>query len=160
MHERKPGEELVVVKSKPTWSLVSRSVNRSPMLDSGVSYSSENYGMQCRNSDRSGIKKVIARNVKDVNENAASSSEVWHQNENTRSGIEKSMAKAHQRSSIEKSTAKKIKFDSQQQSRPITTSRSLTLHTLRKSLRMYVRQKNSVVLNKTRCWTSRSFQRL
>ena len=99
--------------------------------------------MQSRNSDPSGIEKAIARNVKDLNENAASSSEVWHQNENTRSGIEKSMSKADQRSSIEKSTAKNTKFDSQKQDRPITTSRSSTLHTLRKSLRMYVRQKFS-----------------
>ena len=93
--------------------------------------------MQSRNSDPSGIEKVIARNVKDLNENAASSSEVWHQNENTRSGIEKSMSKAAQRSSIEKSTAKNTKLDSQKQDRPITTSRSSTLHTLRKSSRMY-----------------------
>ena len=79
MHERKPGEELVVAKSKPTLSLVSRSVNRSPMLDSGVPYSTEKYGMQSRTSDPSGIEKLIARDVKEMNEDAASSSQVWHQ---------------------------------------------------------------------------------
>ena len=96
-----------MAKSKPALSLVSRSVNCSPMLDSGVSYSLENYGMQSRNSDPSGIEKAIARNVKDLSDNAASSSQVWHQNENTRSGIEISMSEAAQRSSVEKSIAKK-----------------------------------------------------
>ena len=99
--------------------------------------------MQSRNSDPSGIEQAIARNVKDLKENAASSSEVWHQNENTRSGIKKSMSTAAQRSSIEKLTSEKTKFNSQEQGRPITTSRSSTLHTLRKSLRMCVRQKFS-----------------
>ena len=106
MQERKPGEEeRVVAKSKPTLSLVSTTVNRSPTLDSAVSCSPENYGMQSRNSDRSSIKKPIAQNVKDVNENAASSSQVWHQNENTCAGIGKSIAKADQRSGIGKSIA-------------------------------------------------------
>ena len=36
MQERKPGKEIVVAKSKPTLFFVSRSVHRSPMLDSGV----------------------------------------------------------------------------------------------------------------------------
>ena len=75
------------------------------MLDSGVSYSPENYGMQRRNSDSPGIENSIAGNVKDVNENTASR----HQNENTRPSIEKSMAKADTRSSIEKPISKKTK---------------------------------------------------
>ena len=103
---KEPGEILVVAKSKPTLSLVSRSVHRSPMLDSGVSYGPRNDGMQCQNSDRSRIEKSTAPQVKDVNENTTSSSQVWHQNENTRTSIEKSMAKADQRSSMKKSMAK------------------------------------------------------
>ena len=51
----------VMVKSKPTMSSVSRSVNRSPTLDSGVSYSQGNYGMQSQNSDLSSIEKSIAK---------------------------------------------------------------------------------------------------
>ena len=61
MQKRKAGEELVVAKSKPTLSLVSRSVNRSPMLDAGVSCSPESYGTQSRNSDPSSIEKSMAR---------------------------------------------------------------------------------------------------
>ena len=104
MQEAKLGEEeRVVAESKPTLSLVSRSVDRSPTLDSDVSYSPENGEMQSRNSDHSGIENSIARNV---NENAASSSHVWHRNENTRSGIEKSIAMADERSGIKRSIAK------------------------------------------------------
>ena len=42
-----------MAKSKPTMSLVSRSVHRSPTLDSGVSYSPGHCGMQSQNADRS-----------------------------------------------------------------------------------------------------------
>ena len=56
----------------------SLSSSQSPMLDSGASYSTGIYGMQSRNSDPSSIEKSIARNLKDVNENAASISQVWH----------------------------------------------------------------------------------
>ena len=73
----------VVAKSTPM-SMVSRSVNRSPMLDSGVSCNLENYGMQSWNADPSSNQKSIAQ---DVDENAASSSQVRHQNEQ-RSSIE------------------------------------------------------------------------
>ena len=83
------------------------SVNRSPTLGSGISYGLGKYGMQSRTSDRSGIGKSIAQNVKDVNENTASSSQVSRQNESTRTSTEKSMAKADQRSDIVKSIAKK-----------------------------------------------------
>ena len=96
----------MVANSKPTMSVVLRSVSRSPTLDSGVSYSLVNCGMQGQNSDRSGIEKSIAQKVKDVNENTASCSRVWHQNENARTRIEKSTTKADQRSGIEKSIAK------------------------------------------------------
>ena len=47
-------------------SLVSKSENRTPMLDSGVSNSLGNYGMQSQSSARSGMWKPIARSVKDV----------------------------------------------------------------------------------------------
>ena len=70
-----------MAKSKPTMSLVSKSVNRCPTLDSGVSYSSGNYGVQSQYSDCSDTGKPIAQNVKHVNENTATSSQVWHQNE-------------------------------------------------------------------------------
>ena len=106
MQERKPGEELVVANLKPTMSVVLRSVSRSPTLDSGVSYSLGNCGMQGQNSDRSGIEKSTAQKMKDENENTASCSRVWHKNENARTRIEESTAKADQRSGIEKSTAK------------------------------------------------------
>ena len=89
-------------QKKPTMSLVSRSANRSPTLDSGVSYSQGNEGMQSQYSDVSGIGKLKAQNVKDVNDNTPSSSQVRHQNRNTRAGIEKSIAKGDQRSSIGK----------------------------------------------------------
>ena len=56
----------MVAKSKPT---TTRSVNRSPTLDSGASYSPGNYKIQ------------IIQKVKDVNENAAPCSQVLHQNE-------------------------------------------------------------------------------
>ena len=41
--------------------------------------------MQCQSSDRSGKGIYVPRDVKDVNENTASSSQVWHQRGNTRS---------------------------------------------------------------------------
>ena len=91
--EGKPGaEERVVSKSKPMMGLVSKNASRSPMLGSGVSHSPEILGMQRQSSDSSGTGKPVARVVMDVNENAASSSQVWHQNENTRSGIRKPVA--------------------------------------------------------------------
>ena len=65
MQEKKAGEERVMAKSKPTMSLVLRSVNRYPTLDSVYH----------------GTRKPIAQNVKHVNENTATSSQVWHQNE-------------------------------------------------------------------------------
>ena len=61
MQERRTGEEHVMAKSKPTMSLVSRSVNRSLTLDSGVSYSLGNYGLQSLYLNSSGIGKPIAR---------------------------------------------------------------------------------------------------
>ena len=64
MQERKTREEPVVAKLKPTMILVSKSVNRSPTLDSGVPYSLGNYGMQSQNSDRSTIEKWKAK-IKD-----------------------------------------------------------------------------------------------
>ena len=73
----------MVAKIKPMMSLVSKSVNRSPTLDSGVSNSPGNCGMQSQSADRSGIGKTIARDVKDLNGNTASSSQVWHQSENS-----------------------------------------------------------------------------
>ena len=128
MQERKPGEDPVVAKSKPTLSLVSRSVNRSPMRDSGV-----------RNADPPGIDKSIARN-------AASSSQAWHQNENTCPSIEKSMAKADQRSSIEKLLRKK-------QNRLTETKLThhnfeiLTPHTFRKSSQKLSRPEEDQMLD-------------
>ena len=40
-----------------------------------------------KSSDRPSTGKPVATGARDVNENAASSSQVWHQNENTRSSI-------------------------------------------------------------------------
>ena len=58
--------------------------------------------MQSRNSDPSDIEKSIARKVKNVNENAASSSR--HQNENTRPSVEKSIAEIQNRFTETRST--------------------------------------------------------
>ena len=67
--EGKPGEEgRVVPKSKPMMSLVSKIANRSLTLDLSV------------------IEKPA---TKGLNENTASSCQVWHQNENTSTGIGK-----------------------------------------------------------------------
>ena len=96
-------------KIKADDELVSRSVNRSPTLDWGVSHSTVNYGMQSQNSDRSGIGESVAQNVQDVNENAASSSQVCHQNEHTRTGIEKSIAQIQNRLT-ESSTSKTLRI--------------------------------------------------
>ena len=107
--EGKPGEEeRVVAKSKPVMSLVSKNANRSPMVDSGVSNSPEILGMQWQSSHRSGTGKPVARDVTDVNENTASSSQVWHQNENTRSGIGKPFAKTLNRLSETKVTRESL----------------------------------------------------
>ena len=86
-----------MANSKPTMSLVSKSVNLSPTLDSGVSNGPLNFGMQSQSSDRSRIGKPTAQNVKDVNENTASSSQVWHQDENTRASIGKPIAEIQNR---------------------------------------------------------------
>ena len=59
--------------------------------------------MHCQSSDRSSTGK-IARGVKDVNENTASSSQVWHQNENTRFGIGNQLRKMLDRLSETKLT--------------------------------------------------------
>ena len=50
-------------------------------------------GMSIYSSNRYGTGKLVARDVEDLNENAASSSQVWRQNENTLSGIGKPVAK-------------------------------------------------------------------
>ena len=67
-------KDRVVAKSKPMMSLISKSEKRSSMLDSSVSYSPVNFGMQSQSSNRFGIRKPIARSVEDANENTASSS--------------------------------------------------------------------------------------
>ena len=60
-HEGKPREEdRVVVESKPIMSSVLKSVNRIPMLDSGVSNSLVNYGLRSQSSDRFGNKNENA----------------------------------------------------------------------------------------------------
>ena len=92
--------------------------------------------MQGQSSDRSGIGNTIARSVKDANENAASSSQAWHQNENTRSSIGKPIAKSDQHSGIGKPIA-------QIQNRLTETRMThhnfeiFNVHTSRKSSRMY-----------------------
>ena len=99
-------------KSKPTMVLISRSVNRS----------------------LTGIGKPMAQNVRDVKENTASSSQVWHQNENTRTSIEKSIAKADQRSRIGKPIAK---IQNRNRVDPSQLPDLRRPHSLRESLRMY-----------------------
>ena len=81
--EGKPGEEeRVVAESKPMMSLVSKIANRSSTaLRSGGSNSPGILGTSSYSSDRSGTGKLVARDVKGVNENTASSSQVWNQNE-------------------------------------------------------------------------------
>ena len=93
----------MLAKSKPV-KLVSKrlNVNQSPMLDSGMSYTSGNYGMPTWNSDLTSTDK----SGRDRNENSASSSQVWHQNGNPRSSTEKSRRDVNQRSSTEKSGRK------------------------------------------------------
>ena len=60
-HEGKPREEdRVVVKSKPIMSSVLKSVNRIPMLDSGVSNSLGNCGLRSQSSDRFGHRNENA----------------------------------------------------------------------------------------------------
>ena len=67
--------------SKPMMSLVSKIAHRSPTLGSGASNSQEILGISIYSSDLSGRGKPVARDVKGVNENTASSSQVWNQNE-------------------------------------------------------------------------------
>ena len=62
-----------MAKSKPM-SLVSKSVHRSPTLDSGVSRSLVNANSKFRSFWHQGNRQ------RNVNENAASNSYVWHQN--------------------------------------------------------------------------------
>ena len=60
-HDGKPREEdRVVVESKPIMSSVLKSVNRIPMLDSGVSNSLGNYGLRSQSSDRFGNRNENA----------------------------------------------------------------------------------------------------
>ena len=88
--ERKPGEEeRVVAKLKQMMRLVSKIAHRPLTLDSGASNSPSTLGMQSCSSDRSRTGKLVARGVKDVNENAAPSSQVTHQSEHTRPDIGK-----------------------------------------------------------------------
>ena len=81
----------------PMESLVSKIANRSPALGSGASNNRGILGMHSRSSDRSGTGKPVATGAKDVNDNAASSSQVWHLNENTPYCIGKPCAKTSNR---------------------------------------------------------------
>ena len=76
MQEDKLGQEKrVVAKTKPTMSFVSMIANRSATLDSGAPNRLEMLGAQSKSADRSGAGKPVARGVKDVNEDNASSSQ-------------------------------------------------------------------------------------
>ena len=55
-----------MAKSKPTKSLVSRSVIRSPTLDPGVSYSPVNHGMQSHITIFVIIITIIITNIKQL----------------------------------------------------------------------------------------------
>ena len=90
MQERKPGEEPVLAKSKPV-SLVSKRA----CTGFGYIIQPVNYGTPRRNSDLTSTEK----SGRDRNENAPSSSQVWHRNENPRPSIEKSKRDVNQSSS-------------------------------------------------------------
>ena len=99
-----------------------------------------NYGIQSWNSDPSSIEKSIAR---DVNENAASSSEVWHQKWKT-------LVQASRNEWITK-TQNRLK-ETRLTHHILEISNHPTL--CGTSSRMY--SKNWVIQKKARCWISRS----
>ena len=81
IQERKPGEEeRVVVKSTPMWSLVSKTVDRSPLaLGSSSSHSPGTLKAQSSNLNLTSTGRPVARGS---NENTASSSLLWHSDVN------------------------------------------------------------------------------
>ena len=82
MQEEIPAEEArVVARSKPMMSLVPKTANRSPTaLGSSASDSLGTLGAQSSSSDRTSMLKPVAEGL---NENTASSSQVWHSDANT-----------------------------------------------------------------------------
>ena len=80
--EEKPGEEeSVVATSKPMWNLVSKTAGQSPVaLGSSASCSPWTLKAQISNPDLTGTGRPMARSL---DENTASSSQVWHSDVNT-----------------------------------------------------------------------------
>ena len=97
--QEKPGEEeRVVAKSKSMMSLVSKTANRSPTAlssSSSASHSPGTLGTQSSSSQTAtGMEKPVA---KGLNENTASSSQVWHSDENTNTSMVKIVAETIKR---------------------------------------------------------------
>ena len=78
----------MVAKSKPMMSLVSKTANLSPTLGSDAS-GPGTLGIPSSSPDRTNMEKPVA---KGLNENTASSSQVWHSDENTNTSIGKPVA--------------------------------------------------------------------
>ena len=74
IHEEIPGEdERVVAKSKPVRNLVSKTINRSPVLSSSTSQSPGKLAAKCSSLDFIGTEKLVARGS---NQNSSSSFQV------------------------------------------------------------------------------------
>ena len=74
-------EERVVPKSKPMWNLVSKIVDQSPTaLGSSASNSPGKVKAHSSNSESAGTGRSVARGL---NDNTASSSQMWHFDANT-----------------------------------------------------------------------------
>ena len=88
--ERSGNDERVVAKSKPIWSLVSKTVDRSPIaLGSSASHSPETLKAHSSNSDRTGTGRHVARGLK---ESPASSSQELHFDATTNTSTERPVA--------------------------------------------------------------------
>ena len=88
--ERSGNDERVAAKSKPIWSLVSKTVDRSPIaLGSSASHSPETLKAHSSNSDRTGTERPVARGL---NENPASSSQELHFDATTNTSTERPVA--------------------------------------------------------------------
>ena len=137
-----PGEELVGAKSKPM-SLVSRSVNRSPMLDSGLSHSPGNMECGSRNRSREMWTKtqhpVLKSGIKMKTLVQASRNRCRRQI-NAQASIDISIAKVRNRLKEPRMTHH--------------NSEIFNTPYLEKSSRVY--KKSWVVWKKARCWISRS----